>query len=144
MIKAIKKEYGYHIEFLSNIPSKKNSKQMVCKPYPRLISSKSYKKWVDDCNECVDTLQELKNANIANINAIEVDLYHKLNKDGSEPKTKFDLSNKFESIADYLVDIKFLTDDNYKVLPQVILKFGGFRKEQGADVFIYLNKDYEV
>ena len=137
---AHKKKDGYHIEFLSNIPSKKNSKQMICKPYPKLVSSKAHQKWIKECNSCVEAVQKLKNADISNIKTIEVEFYHKLNKDGTEPKKTFDLSNKFESIADWLVDIKFLTDDNYNVLSQVILKFGGFRPEQGADVHLYIEE----
>ena len=128
-------EYGYSLSFEGNIPSKKNSKQIVTKPFPRLISSKAYLAWHKTCS------QTLKMARIEPIRLIEVNLYDKLNKDGTEPKRKFDLTNKAESIMDLLVDCKIIEDDNYKVIPQMILSFAGFRDEQGAEVFIYIDKE---
>ena len=41
---------------------------------------------------------------------------------------KFDLSNKFESIADLLVDNGLLEDDNWEYLNDIHLKFGGVDK----------------
>ena len=41
---------------------------------------------------------------------------------------KFDLSNKAESIMDLLVDTKLIEDDNYSVISELTLKFGGVDK----------------
>ena|SRR3990167_8738951 len=41
---------------------------------------------------------------------------------------KYDLSNKFESIADLLVDNGLLQDDNWEFLNDVHLMFGGVDK----------------
>lgn len=42
------------------------------------------------------------------------------------PSTKrlFDLSNKTESIMDLLVDAGIIQDDNYSVVPKLILEIG--------------------
>ena len=126
-------EYGVSLIFKGNIPSKKNSKQIVCKPFPKLISSKAYLAWHKTCSKT------LKMARIEPVRLIEVNLYDKLNKDGTEPKRLFDLTNKAESIMDLLVDVGGIQDDNYKVVPQVLLSFVGYREDQGADVFIYID-----
>lgn len=131
-----KQDYGYHISFTGNIPSKKNSKQIVCRgSRPMLLPSKSYTTWHTACCE------SLKMARIGAIRCIEVHLYDKLNKDGTEPKRLFDLTNKTESLFDLFVDVGMIEDDNYKIIPQVILSFGGYRDEQGAEVFIYLDNN---
>jgi len=46
------------------------------------------------------------------------------------PKTarKSDLTNKAESIMDLLVDLGYLEDDNWTIVPAVSLKFGGIDK----------------
>lgn len=127
-----------HITFHGNIPSKKNSKQIVCRGNrPMLLPSKSYDTWH---KECMEFLRGSKAQNLPRrdvFRCIEVQMYHKLNKDGTEPKKRFDLSNKFESIADLLVDAGIITDDDYKVLPQVVITFGGYREEQGAEVYLH-------
>ena len=69
---------------------------------------------------------------------INIILYDKLNKDGSPPKRVFDLTNKAESIMDALVDYGFISDDNYNVAATLLLHFGGFRPEQGADIHMEL------
>lgn len=43
---------------------------------------------------------------------------------------KFDLSNKAESIMDTLVDAGLLEDDNYSVVSELVLKFGGVEKNE--------------
>lgn len=47
------------------------------------------------------------------------------------PKTKraSDLSNKFESVADLLVDAGIISDDNWFVLSEVVLRFGEVDKD---------------
>ena len=49
-----------------------------------------------------------------------------------------DLSNKFEGIADLLVRAKVLQDDNWFVLSEVSLKFGGVdKKNPRAEISIF-------
>jgi len=137
MIQAIykNKEKIHEISFHGIIPSKKNSKQIVCRGRrPILLPSKSFTNWHLICS------QTLKMPPISDIMTIEVNMYDKLKKDGTEPKRRFDLTNKAESIMDFLVDMKIIEDDNYKYIPQIILTFGGYRDICGAEVYIYTNQ----
>ena len=59
---------------------------------------------------------------INNVSLIHLTIY-------SENKRKFDLTNKAESIMDLLVDAGILLDDNYEVVPKLILEYGGQDKE---------------
>lgn len=43
-------------------------------------------------------------------------------------RRKFDLTNKAESIMDLLVDCGLIEDDNYSIIPELVLKFGGYEK----------------
>lgn len=43
-------------------------------------------------------------------------------------KRKFDLTNKAESIMDLLVDNGLIEDDNYSVIPELTLRYGGYEK----------------
>ncbi len=43
---------------------------------------------------------------------------------------KFDLTNKAESIMDTLVDAGLIEDDNYSIISELCLKFGGVEKNQ--------------
>lgn len=57
----------------------------------------------------------------------------------SENKRKFDLSNKAESIMDLLVDAGYLLDDNYEVVPELCLTYGGIDKENPrCEIVIYV------
>ena len=44
-------------------------------------------------------------------------------------KRSGDLSNKFESVADLLVDAGIIKDDNWNIVPKVEMMFGGIDKE---------------
>lgn len=55
------------------------------------------------------------------IEAIELILY-------PSTKRRADLTNKAESILDLLVDCRIIEDDNWFVVPKVILQFGGVDK----------------
>ena len=43
-------------------------------------------------------------------------------------KRSFDISNKFESIADLLVDCGVLQDDNVTCMPEIHLQYDGYSK----------------
>ena len=51
-------------------------------------------------------------------------------------RRKADLTNKAESIADLLVDNGFLADDNWTVVPKVVLTFGGVDRENPRAVVV--------
>lgn len=117
----------YKITLKGSIPSKKNSKQIInVRGRPLIISSKNYLEWerkqikeIEWNRPPLDSVKEIR------CNIIAKD------------RRLFDLSNKFESIADMLVKRGVLKDDNYSIIPRVILDFGGVDKEKcGADVII--------
>lgn len=54
-------------------------------------------------------------------------------------KRKFDLTNKAESIMDLLVDNGIIEDDNYSVIPTLILKYGGYEKNNPYCIIEYEN-----
>lgn len=50
----------------------------------------------------------------------------------------YDLTNKAESIMDLLVDCGVIEDDNYKIVPEVTLLYGGIdRKTPRAEIEFY-------
>lgn len=98
------------------IPSKKNSKTMIVRGNkPRLISSKAYKDWEEE------QLWRLASRS-SQIKPIDTPCTIHVQFQ-SKHKRKWDLSNKFESIADLLVKAGILTDDNWSVLEHVQLDF---------------------
>lgn len=50
---------------------------------------------------------------------------------------KFDLTNKAESIMDLLVDCGLIEDDNYSIIPELHLKFGGVEKDNARCIIEY-------
>lgn len=101
------------------VPSKKNSKQVVCfGNRPRVLPSKNYQEWHKTA------LQELKVVPIKTIETSELTLTF-----FAPDKRASDLSNKAESIMDLLVDAGVLKDDNWFIIPKLILIFGGVDKE---------------
>lgn len=102
------------IVITGNIPSKKNSKQIVhSKGRTFLIPSKNHKDWH---TEAMSQLAGIKPV-ARQIERVELTFY---------PSTKrlFDLSNKAESIMDLLVDAGIIEDDNYSIVPKLILDIG--------------------
>lgn len=52
-------------------------------------------------------------------------------------RRKFDLTNKAESIMDLLVDNGIIEDDNYSVIPELHLKYGGYEKNNPHCIIEY-------
>ncbi len=106
------------INIKGRIPSKKNSKIIVCRgKYPVLLPSSAHKQW--------HTEQSLLLANTPHIEgSCEIDavFYFPDNRPS-------DLSNKWESIGDLLVDCGILEDDNAKIIKQLTLVYAGVDKE---------------
>lgn len=106
------------------IPSKKNSKTIVCRgKYPMMLGNPRYQAWHEDA--AIQMMQPLithrpllpiKNAKIV------FTMY-------APDKRAADLSNKIESVMDLLVDVGFLVDDNWFVIGDIHMIFGGVDKE---------------
>lgn len=84
-----------------------------------LLSSANYTKWHKEASK---QLKQQKLSLQKDIKNITFTVY-------SPDKRKSDLSNKWESIGDLLVDNKIIEDDNWFVLPQLSLIFGGVDKD---------------
>lgn len=101
-----------------NTPSKKNSKIISCRGNrPCLFPSAKYTEWHKDA-----LLQLIGKGKITS---------PKLNLTFfASDNRKFDLTNKAESIMDTLVDAELITDDNYSIISDLHLVFGGVEKGQ--------------
>jgi Holliday junction resolvase RusA-like endonuclease len=115
------------------VPSKKNSKVIVCcGKFPQVLSSKLYKAWHTDASYQLKAFKRPKMP----ITACKVSMMMY-----APDRRKSDLSNKFESVADLLVDNGWLEDDNWTVMGEVSLKFGGVDKENPrVEITININE----
>lgn len=108
-----------------NTPSKKNSKIMVCRgKFPILLPSSRYTEWHKDA------LLQLTGMKPIASKQLVLTFYAGDNR-------KFDLSNKCESIMDLLVDAGLIEDDNYSVISELVLRFGGVEKNQARCLLEY-------
>jgi len=122
--------YAHLIILKGDVPSKKNSKQIFFnrRTGRRFIStSDSYKVWHRQAS--IQLLKELRRFDI--VNKLVVKFF-------PSNRRSFDLSNKFESIADLLVDNKIIPDDNYRVLPKVEIQFIEVdRQNPRSEIYFY-------
>lgn len=107
------------------IPSKKNSKRIVMFGHrPAIISSKDYMAWH------TVAMYELKSQikgmarRIRASGPYQVEIWL-----WAENMRKGDMTNKAESLNDLLVDMEIIEDDNWFVVPDVVLHFMGIDKE---------------
>lgn len=117
-----------------NVPSKKNSRNIVCfGRRPVSLPNNRYKEWHEEAEyQIVKQLENMTFETIKLCKQLAVVFY-------VNSRRKFDLSNKFESVADLLVDCKVLEDDNVYVVPDVRIIFGGVDKENPrAEIIIEL------
>lgn len=117
-----------HILLTGRIPSKKNSKQILCRgKYPKLISSEAHAEWHKVATE------QIKKQAIVPLQCrfdIKVEFY-------MPDDRKADLSNKFESIADLLVDTKIITGDHWQIMGEITLIPKGIdRKNPRAEIVL--------
>lgn len=82
------------------------------------LPQKRYQEWHKYASETLKNAPRLNE----NIKAVLLRIY-------GENRRKFDLTNKAESIMDLLVDCGILLDDNYEVVPNLTLIYGGVSKE---------------
>lgn len=105
------------ITLTGRIPSKKNSKIMVCRgKTPMLLPSAKYTEWHKDA------MLQLKGVDKIDKDILFLTFY-------SPDKRPSDLSNKTESIMDLLVDAGLIEDDNWFVIKKLVLIFGGVDKD---------------
>jgi Holliday junction resolvase RusA-like endonuclease len=102
------------------IPSKKNSKYLIYRGgRPYFVPSPAYKQWHEEQSWMLKKYTQKHPISKCDITII---MYAPDNR-------KSDLSNKVESIMDLLVDMKIIEDDNWFVVPNLVLKFAGVDKE---------------
>jgi hypothetical protein len=82
-----------------------------------LIPSTKHQEWHKDAVEQLKCVQSVENTKEVIFTYYAPDM------------RKGDLSNKWESVADLLVDVGIIEDDNWFILPSVLMKFGGVDKE---------------
>lgn len=103
------------------IPSKKNSKIIVCRgKRPLLLPSEQYAAW-----QVVSSWELMKQKPKKGIQKCEIIATFFL-----PDARRTDLSNKWESVGDLLVDNGILEDDNCTVIPKLTLIYGGIDKDK--------------
>lgn len=107
-----------NITIHGRIPSKKNSKRIVCRSkFPLLLPSEAHEKWYEEASYQIKGTKPFK----GEIYQIAIKLF-------PPDKIKGDLSNKAESIMDLLVGNGIIKDDNWFEVPRLSLVFGGVDK----------------
>jgi hypothetical protein len=110
------------IKLIGRIPSKKNSKIIVCKgSYPILLPSKNYSLWHEEQSWELKKYKILIKKPIAKCELVEIKFY-------APDKRSTDLSNKTESIMDLLVDNEIIKDDNWFVCKSLFVSLVGIDK----------------
>lgn len=105
------------------IPSKKNSR--ISTRSGRSFPSKKYTEWHKDAS-----LQLIGTKKMRDGSNIEFIIY-------APDARKSDLSNKWQSIEDLMKDMGIIEDDNWYILSDIHMKFGGVdRKNPRCEVYI--------
>lgn len=85
------------------------------------IPSKRYKEWHGEAS--AQLVPHLPKKPMSEIKSLEVHIY-------APDKRKSDLSNKFESIADLLVDNGIIEDDNWNIVNDIRIIYKGVDREK--------------
>lgn len=105
------------------IPSKKNSKSaFVIRGRAIITDNPKYKAWHREATKQVAEQVPSGYPALQSVGLAQFTFF-------APDRRKTDLSNKWESIADLLVDCGVLADDNTDILPKILLQFGGVDKE---------------
>lgn len=124
-----------------NTPSKKNSKRIFVNKRtgkPFITSSESHGLWYSGASfEVKSWKNKLTAAQRSKLPLkdayLEIEVF-------PPTASKGDLTNKAESVMDLLVDMQVLQDDNWTVVPELRLKFGGIdRHNPRAEIFLVDN-----
>lgn len=108
------------ITIKGDCPSKKNQKQIFHNKFtgkPFITTSEVYKRWYPQAFSQLQGVQPVQE-----VGPVELTFY-------PATKRKSDLTNRADSIMDLLVDAKIIEDDNWSIVSQLILTFGGVDKE---------------
>lgn len=98
----------------SSLPSKKNNKRIIVRNgKPSIISSQEYLEWENGFVREIKTL----GTKVGKCLVASVTIY-------APNRRRFDLSNKWESIADALVKAGYLFDDDVAHVPEVRIRYG--------------------
>ncbi len=111
------------IEIKGSVPSKKNSR--INTRSGRSFPSSKYTAWH---KEAVKQLEGVKP--IASGTPLVFTYY-------SDSKRSGDLSNKWQSIEDTFTDVGIIEDDNWFILPDIHMKFGGVDKNNPRAIIEY-------
>lgn len=117
----------YKYKLVGRVPSKKNSRVVntwTGKNFP----NNKYRQWHKSASYQLMT-QKQPESPLERVNSITVVFY-------PPDKRKFDLTNKAESIMDLLVDNNILQDDNYEIVPMLILKIAEVVKDGFTEISI--------
>ena len=111
------------ITVLGRIPSKKNNKSaLVIRGRAIIITNGKHKKWENDAKRQV--LPQVQGMPLPHVPTGRVEFHFY-----APDKRRTDLSNKWESVADMLVEAGILEDDNTDILFEILLKFCGVDRE---------------
>ena len=112
-------------------PSKKNNRICFVRNGKMMnIPSARYKEWHASA---IEQLKSYNDGIIGDIKEVTLKFY-------APDKRANDLSNKAESIMDLLVDRHILEDDNWFVVPKLIIEFKGIDKDAPrCEIFIERN-----
>ncbi len=103
------------IVLYGTVPSKKNSR--INTKSGRSFPSSKYTAWHKTALQQLDSMQPIP------IGSPIIFTYY------SDSKRSGDLSNKWQSIEDTFTDCGIIEDDNWFILPDIHMKFGGVDKE---------------
>lgn len=123
-------ETAIRLKILGNVPSQKNSKQIVVNRAtgrPFITSSKLVKQWQ------TEALWQLKSAPTASQypTGITMVFYY-------DNRRRHDLDNSASTVLDILVKAGVVEDDNVNYIDTVTLQYGGYDK-QNPRVEIYID-----
>lgn len=117
-----------------NVPSKKNSKRRIQRGHHIfMVPSKAHEDWHGTQMRAMAEYKYYPGARkpLEIIESCVLTFY-------PDTKRKSDLSNKAESVMDLLVDCGVLADDNWFVVPQLMLGLGGVdKKDPRVEIEIY-------
>ena len=115
------------IIILGEIPSKKNSKMIICRgARPMVLPSVKYKEWHTEWAYKIASSRPNKPLERCKVEI----LYY------AGTKRKKDLDNANSSILDLLKDTGYILDDNWFVVEEVNSKFMGIDKNPRAEIEI--------
>lgn len=117
---------GVKITITGSVPSKKNSKTFfVRNGRPMILPGKVYRQWHGQASAQLYGIKP-----IAKVTGIDIVIF-------AGDRRRGDLTNKSESVMDLLVDNGIIEDDNWYIVADVHLKFGGVDKENPrAEIYI--------